>query len=232
MVDAQVGRILECLEKTGADERTVIVFTSDHGDMMSAHRLLGKCVMFEEAIRVPLLVSVPGAIAREREIEPHRVRGLTSQIDLVPTLLDLLEQPAAEQLEGRSLLPALWRTGARPGDEDVGSTDRGDVVVEWNGMNSGFGDVLGDTHILPDWREIADDITIKAALDDPVRTIITADGWKYTWSHRGEDALYQLHTDPGELRNRVSTADSGLIDDLRNRIEHWQTVTLDPVVFG
>ncbi len=227
LVDSQIGRILGALADSPAAERTIVVFTSDHGEMMSGHGLLGKCVMFEEAIRVPLMISFPEYLKRERRIRPRRVCRPVSQIDLVPTLISALGLEAPEHLEGTSMLSSLSSRG-----QEVECCGPEDVVVEWNGMNSGFGDVLGDARILPDWRELADDITIKAALDDPVRTILTTEGLKYTWSHRGEDALYDLRSDPGELVNLIAEADASVVRDLRERIERWQARTLDPVVFG
>ena len=61
LVDTHVGTILDTLcANAGLDDNTIVVYTSDHGDMMGSHRLIAKCVMFEEAVRVPLLVRLPG----------------------------------------------------------------------------------------------------------------------------------------------------------------------------
>jgi arylsulfatase A-like enzyme len=222
MIDSQIGRILASIDSCGVADRTVVVFTSDHGDMMGAHSLVGKCVMFEEAVRVPMILTVPESTGICSRLEPSRYRAPVSQIDLVPTLLELIGEGPEDDLEGRSLVPRLF-DNTKPDS---------DVFIEWNGMNSGFGDVLGDTKVEPEWLEISDEFTIKAALDDPVRTIVTPDGWKYTWSHRGEDMLFHLPTDPAELRNIVSATDKGFVLELRSRIERWQVETLDPVVFG
>ena len=61
LVDTHVGTILESLKESGRWDDTIIVFTSDHGDMMGSHGLLAKCVMYEEAGRVPWLLHLPGA---------------------------------------------------------------------------------------------------------------------------------------------------------------------------
>jgi len=84
LVDTHAGTILRTIEDCGLWDDTIIVFTSDHGDMMGSHQLVAKCVMFEEATRVPLLIKPAGRFA------PRRVSHPVSQIDLVPTLLDLL----------------------------------------------------------------------------------------------------------------------------------------------
>ena len=59
MVDRSIGGILSCLERAELLDKTIIVHTSDHGDMLGAHHLFGKEVMFEEAVRVPYLVRLP-----------------------------------------------------------------------------------------------------------------------------------------------------------------------------
>ena len=101
-VDQAVGRILWALEASGQAANTIIVFTTDHGEMMGAHTLIGKGVLYEEAVRVPLLVRVPF-----RQQQAMRVEQPISQIDLVPTLLELMGRKALELLPGQSLTPAF-----------------------------------------------------------------------------------------------------------------------------
>ena len=60
LVDTHVGTILDTLEDCGLRDNTMVVFTSDHGDMMGSHRIIAKCVQFEEAVRVPFLLRLPG----------------------------------------------------------------------------------------------------------------------------------------------------------------------------
>ena len=69
--------------------------------MMGSHGLLAKCVMFEEAVRVPLLIRLPG------QKQGRRITGPVSHIDIVPTLLDLLHQPVSSHLQGASLCEFL-----------------------------------------------------------------------------------------------------------------------------
>src|SRR5690606_3764552 len=94
--DEMVGRVLSRLQELGLEENTIVVFTSDHGEMMGDHRLMSKG-SYEEALKVPLLLSVPGWQDRTR-----RVTQRVSQIDLVPTLLDLMKQYIPAHLQGRS----------------------------------------------------------------------------------------------------------------------------------
>lgn len=212
-VDTHIGRILDTLDACGLRDNTLVVFTSDHGDMMGAHRLLAKCVMFQEAIRVPLLMRLPGVI------RPRRIGGPVSHIDVVPTLLDLLGQSPAPALQGNSLRPLM----------DSPTADAtGDVFLEWNGPNNGLGDKVGSVQ-LPEWMsEAADPAVIRAAVTDPVRTIITADGWKFNCSPAGEHELYDLNADPGETHNRY-TENRTLARRLTDRLRAWQARTGDTV---
>src|SRR5690606_13758365 len=112
LVDRAVGDILAALEDSGLADNTIVVYTSDHGDLMGDHGIFEKCVLYEEAIRVPLLVRVPWLEGPRRVAEP------IGHIDLVPTLLDLLGQPAPAELPGRSRAGVLAGRD-RLGDEAV-----------------------------------------------------------------------------------------------------------------
>ena len=214
LVDTHLGVILDTLTRCGLEEDTIVVYTSDHGDMMGSHRLLAKCAVFEEAVKVPLLLKIPGTTTAGR-----RIAQPVSQIDLAPTLLEAMAQPVPASLEGYSWLPLL---------RGAGQLVEPNVLIEWNQYNNGFGDILGGTHILSCWRDLADEASILRAMGDPVRTIVTPGGWKYTWSTIGEDQLHNLVDDPHELRNLAHEAEYGpLVGELRDRITDWQERTRD-----
>ena len=108
-LDAQVGRVLAELERTGLAANTVVVFWSDHGFHLGEHNLWAKTSNYELDARVPLIVAAPG-VARAG----GRVAGLTELIDVYPTLTALAGLPADPRLEGRSLVPQL-REPSAPG---------------------------------------------------------------------------------------------------------------------
>lgn len=102
MIDAQVGRVLDALEELGLADNTVVVLTTDHGDLTGSHGGLNdKGVLYEEAHHIPLIVSSPGRFRRG-----SRSDELVYNMDVLPTMLDLLGQPD-RSLHGRSLLPVL-----------------------------------------------------------------------------------------------------------------------------
>lgn len=100
MMDANLGRILAELERLSEADNTLVVFTSDHGDMQGGHGMYDKTSysMYEETTRVPLLLSYPGKIPAGKTIKTHA--GIC---DISPTILDYLGLSAPETLAGRSL---------------------------------------------------------------------------------------------------------------------------------
>lgn len=108
-VDAQFGAMLDALEASGLADDTIVIVTSDHGDMLGERGLWYKMTFFENATRVPLIVHAPKRFA------PRRVAGSVSTIDLLPTLVELAggarEAAWPDPVDGRSLVPHLLGDG-------------------------------------------------------------------------------------------------------------------------
>lgn len=102
-VDAAVGRVLAELKRLDLADNTVILFSSDNGYYYGEHGLNTKFYLHEESIRVPLIVMDP----RQPERAGTAVDALTANIDLAPTLLELVGLSVPEVMQGRSLLPLL-----------------------------------------------------------------------------------------------------------------------------
>jgi len=100
-LDGAVGRLLDELDELGLADDTLVVFTSDHGEMASSHGLYEKDVMYDESLRVPLLVRLPGQ--REARVSQARV----SSVDFLPTLLDVCGLESATAAEGVSFAEQL-----------------------------------------------------------------------------------------------------------------------------
>jgi len=227
LVDTHAGRILDALDDR-VDRETITVFTSDHGDTMGSHGLYTKMTQFEEAVRVPLLLRLPGGTAAG-----ERVERPVGQIDLVPTLLDAMDQPAPDRLglQGESWLPALR------GEADF---DR-NVFVEWNGANfhatHGRRPVEHPTEtrpgIVPEAEELLAEMGLTEAellhaYTDPARTIVTPGGWKLTYRRSGDHELYDLDEDPHETENLADDRPA-VVEELYGEIVDWQVRTRDPV---
>ena len=177
LIDREMGRILDCLERRGLAENTLIVFTTDHGELLGDHGLWMKGPFhYEELVRIPMLLRWPKAIPGGQ-----RVRGLISQVDLVPTILSAIGKAIPDEIDGVDALPLL----------------RGEVAAVRNAALIEFTD---------DPRHLR------------LKTVITPDR-KLTYYH-GYDfgELYDLETDPGELRNLWN--DPSYADDRRSLFGH------------
>ncbi|TDD20076.1 hypothetical protein E1218_23030 [Kribbella turkmenica] len=102
-VDDEIGRILDVLDEQELTDNTIVVFTSDHGEMLGDHQLMLKGpMMFDCAVRVPLVIRWPGVI------EPgSRPEELVQWIDLAPTFMDAAGLPPMGRAQGQSLLPLI-----------------------------------------------------------------------------------------------------------------------------
>ncbi len=105
MIDDGIGEILRALERLQLEDDTIVVFTSDHGDMMGDHGLFLKGFMhYRGTLQVPLVIKVPGVTSR-------RTAKLASSIDIGPTLMDMCRIAPYDGVQGRSLQPLLADDG-------------------------------------------------------------------------------------------------------------------------
>ncbi|MHC4403672.1 MAG: sulfatase/phosphatase domain-containing protein, partial [Planctomycetota bacterium] len=103
-VDMAVGKIMAALRDVGRDDNTVVVYSSDHGEFQGAHGLAGKWLMYEESIRVPLVIRDPRLPASRRGA---RCDQPALSIDLAPTMLAAAGVPVPEAMQGRDLGPLV-----------------------------------------------------------------------------------------------------------------------------
>jgi arylsulfatase A-like enzyme len=139
-MDAQVGRVLDALKENGLDDNTIVVFTSDHGYLLGHHHKYQKQHLFEEATRVPFIISVPWL----KDQHGGATSKITELVDLYPTLAELAGLSAPDTLQGTSLKPLLkdtessaWKkdrafTISRSGGESLRTRD-------WRFTQWGFG---------------------------------------------------------------------------------------------
>lgn len=198
MVDTWAGYFLRQVENMGLMEKTAIIFTTDHGFYFGEHGgLFGKMTrakpsavpyweeigraggwtrspLYEEAIACPLLIYLPG-------VQPGVCHGLTSAIDLMPTVLDVMGQEVPAQVDGRSLLSMIQDTNLK-GREFV--------------ISAGPFSNPADTASLVDSQTRLD----TAGSD----TTVTTDEWSLLYSVTGAPLLYHLPSDPQQEKNIIS----------------------------
>ncbi len=202
LVDRSIGSILSCLERVGLTDDTVIVHTSDHGDMMGAHHLFAKEVMFEESVRVPYLIRLPGQ--RRSRIIPQAV----SHIDFVPTLIDLLGQPKSGQCAGKSRVRLVHGETEPPEN----------IFIEWAPNRT---KIKKGTSLAP--RRL-----VKRAIGESTRTVISPDGWKLCLRDKDLNELYSLNEDPLEAHNLYSNRQyRAVISRCAGEIHRWQEAVHD-----
>ncbi|MDF0595250.1 sulfatase [Psychromarinibacter halotolerans] len=110
LIDTMVGQILDAVDASGQAQDTLVIFTSDHGELLGDHGLLYKgCRFFEGLTHVPLILSWPGHVRAGL-----RADGLAELVDLAPTILEAADLPVPDRMQGQSLLPIA--TGAAPPD--------------------------------------------------------------------------------------------------------------------
>jgi arylsulfatase A-like enzyme len=144
-MDEQAGRVLDALDELGLSDNTIVVYSSDHGEHLFSHQMVQKLCFFEEAVRVPLILRIPGVT----EAGPTR-RQFASLLDLLPTFCDACGITPPAELDGKSLLPAI-RDNAPLRDEvfsefyDYGVAERMIRTERWKYVHS-----EGDLHQLYD----------------------------------------------------------------------------------
>ncbi len=100
LADDCIGRVIDTLKQNNQYENTIILIMSDHGEQLGQHNMYQKMEMYEQAVRVPMIIKVPGE-------KPHAVHDVVSHLDILPTILDYIGEKPAEDLDGVSLRSAI-----------------------------------------------------------------------------------------------------------------------------
>jgi arylsulfatase A-like enzyme len=231
--DAATGRILDQLAALGLDRNTIVVFTTDHGAPFPR----AKSTLYDAGIETALIVRMPAGTPRPSP----RSRMLTSHVDLVPTLLELVGAPVPGNVQGTSFAAALVDGGG-------GLVDGGAELVD---DGEGGGRPRRDAvYAEKNWHDLRQ--------YDPVRCVRT-ERYKYIVSYEDRPAvplpgdiatsgsavgidraarrppveLYDLDADPFERDNLAgSEAFAEVEKDLAERLATWQRETGDPVLQG
>lgn len=177
-VDAEIGRLIHFVKERGLWEKTLIVFTSDHGEQMGDHWLLGKCGYFDASYRIPLIIRDPrptGDKSRGTVVD-----RFTENVDIMPTMLDALGIDIPVQCDGKALAPFL--AGREP--------------PRWR----------QEAHWEFDFRDPADNAAEQAlglTLHQCTMNVIRDEKFKYVHFTKLPPLLFDLEKDPGEFINRA-----------------------------
>ena len=203
MVDTWIGFLLNMIDHKGITDNTAVIFTSDHGFYFGEHGgLFGKMnsnrradgtlrpydspeakwahsPLYEEVVGIPLLVQVPG-------VASGSYQGLTSAVDVMPTVIQLAGLEIPPKVDGHSLVPAL---------QDKTTSGRSFVI---SGLS--FADIGDSVRSVDSFPRV---------LEDPPVTTVTTDAWSLLYSSMcGASELFNLESDPTQQLNVIRTHQS------------------------
>ncbi|MEM7207417.1 MAG: alkaline phosphatase family protein [Pseudomonadota bacterium] len=193
-VDHYFGQLIHYLKSSGQYENTIIVLTSDHGELLGDHWLFGKRGYFDSAYHIPLIIRTP-----DQENRGAIESRFTESVDVMPTILDALNAPIPRQCDGASLLPFLRNEAIhRVRDE-----------LHWE---FDFRDLQNDSNI-----------NRKLSREDCRLCVIRNENFKYVHFPAQSSLLFDLQNDPTEQRNLIdSPAYASVGMELQQRMLSWR----------
>ena len=187
-VDDQVGRVVEYLKKNGLYENTIIVYMGDQGFFLGEHGLYDKRWMYEESLQMPCLISYPGHIP-----EGQRLKNLTLNVDIAPTLLNYAGVKIPSDMQGVSMKGLL----------------EGDKSVEKNWRKSAYYQYFE----YPKWHNVQPHYGVRTDRYKLIHFYYNIDQWEF----------YDMQADPNELTNQYDNpAYAKIIRELKKEIVKLQ----------
>jgi arylsulfatase A-like enzyme len=205
-VDEQIGRIVSHLKKTGEYDRTLIIFTCDHGEMLGDHYLWGKQIYFDPAFHIPLIIRDP----RQTAVRGRTIEAFTEAVDVMPTILDWLGRDAPRACDGRSLQSFLGG-----GDPE-----------NWR----------QEAHWEHDFRDIPDqdaEIALGLDSDDCSYAVVRDRRYKYVHFAALPPLLFDVANDPSEMVNLAEDpAHTKVVLEYAQKMLSWRLKHADRALTG
>lgn len=201
-IDREVGLILDELAAAGITDNTIVVFSSDHGDQLLEHGLMGKNCFFEASVRVPFIIRFPP------RVRPAQHDDLVESVDLLPTLFELASLPEPYANQGRSLAGLISATGSEYVPRQAVFSEN--VIPEViTGRRDSFEFIKGEGI---------------RGIRHPDAKMVRTRRWKYVYYPEGFAELYDLQTDPNEMTNLAEDPKyREQIYEMKDRLLHWLT---------
>ena len=199
-VDDNLGRLFQHLKETDQWENTLIIFTSDHGEQIGDHWLIGKIGYFDASYHVPLIIRDPS-----QKADQHRgkqIDAFTENVDLMPTMLDWIDLQVPTQCDGRSLVSIL-RNGSTP--------------PNWRDA----------AHWEFDFRSVSSGQALEKSLnltqDQCTLNVIRDECYKYVHFTKLEPLFFDLQKDPCEFVNQAKNPDyAPLVLEYAQKMLSWR----------
>jgi choline-sulfatase len=198
MVDYEMGRILDELERSGRAQDTIVLFGTDHGAQLLEHGLMDKNVFFESSVHVPFLVRYPVRVQASRRDE------FVEMVDVLPSLLDFCGIPIPKRVQGRSF------ARGSAGREMAFSENIIPEIITGGNLEMAFVPGQG-----------------VAGIRHPDAKMVRTRRWKLNYYQGHGEELYDLENDPHEERNLArDPARRETVSELRQAILNWM-ITAD-----
>ena len=210
LIDDQVGRLVRVLKDQGVYENTVIIYISDHGEMLGCHGLWHKMTGYEEALRVPFIVGGGAVKSRSKNLDAP-----VSLLDIAPTILGLAGLPVPAVYEGENLAPVIQ--GNKPAPERKYLFSEFQAFGEWHGAVDWR--LVTDNRLKYIWN-CGDTDELYDLRDDPHETVNRIDATEYAgaqqhfknqlhqWMHKTRDPLEKQFKE--ELKEKGSEKGKGV----------------------
>lgn len=201
-IDREVGLILKELDAAGLADNTIVVFSSDHGDQMLEHGLMGKNCFFESSVRVPFIIRYP------KHVRPGQYSELVESVDLLPTLFELAGLPEPYENQGHSLAGLIGTGGGEYAERDAVFSEN--VIPEViTGNRESFEFIKGEGI---------------RGIRHPDAKMVRTRRWKYVYYPEGFAELYDLESDPDEMTNLADDPKyREQVYQMKDRLLHWLT---------
>jgi arylsulfatase A-like enzyme len=212
-MDEAVGAILEALEQQGLAENTLVLFTTDHGLAMPR----AKCTLYDPGIESALMLRLPSAGVRGGRV----LQPMVSHVDVVPTILQALELPLPEDVDGRSFWPLLQGQPYEARDAIFAEKTYHTAYEPQRAVRTKTHKLIANFESGSRY-DVPDDIRLSPIYPDVL---------PHVTGERPHIELYDLAEDPGEAHNVAGQAEVAEVEAaLKRRLYHWMVGTNDPLL--
>lgn len=215
-MDQAVGVMLDALARTGLDRNTLVLFVTDHGIAFPR----AKAMLYDPGIETALIMRLPEAFGRSGVI----CEELISNVDIAPTLLDLVGAPTPDAIQGRSFRGLLAGEPYAPREEIFSEKNYQDIYDPIRCVRTARHKYV---------RNYEKRTRVTISMDQIWESTATLEMWPWASEWRPEEELYDLQSDPYEMTNLAERPEMGeVLEEMRGRLRAWMVETEDPLLTG